>query len=155
MRPPRRDSGSVLMLVPAGVLVLVVLGAIAVDSAVAFLGQREASNAAAAAANDAAGAAVSDAAFYRGGSVVLDPARAREAAQAAVAARAVRGLVVDAVDVRVDGPGVCVTVRGRVPYVFARSVPFTPGAAVVRGEAGAVAAVPGDDADAVETPICK
>ena len=134
------ERGSVLMLVPAGVLVLVVLGAIAVDSAVAFLGQREASNAAAAAANDAAAAALSDTAFYRSsGALVVDAARADAVARRAVAARASRGLVVEAVDVRADSAGVCVTVRGRVPYVFGRGLPFVADAALVTGQAGAVA----------------
>lgn len=137
----RGERGSALVLVPAGVLVLVVLGAIAVDSAVAFLGQREASNAAAAAANDAAAAALSDASFYRGsGALVVDPVRADAVARRAVEARAPRGLAVEAVEVRVDGAGVCVTVRGRVPYVFARGLPFAADSAVVRGQAGAVAA---------------
>lgn len=135
----RGERGSALILVPAGVLVLLVLGAIAVDSAMAFLGQRELSNAAAAAANDAAAAALSDAAFYGDGSLVVDRRRAREVAWAAVAARAPRGVEVLGVDVAVSGPAVCVTVRGRVPYVVARSLPLVAPFASVTGQAGAVA----------------
>jgi Flp pilus assembly protein TadG len=131
------------MLVPAAVLVLVVLGAIAVDSAIAFLGQREASNAAAAAANDAATAALSDAQFYRDGTLAVDPGRAQAVARHAVAARASRGLLVDQVDVLTTGGRVCVTVRARVPYVFARSVPLAADQARVTGRAGALA-VAGD-----------
>lgn len=139
MRDRRSDRGSVLALLPAAVLVLVVLAAIAVDSAVAFLGQRELSNAATAAANDAATAALSDAAFYRQGALVVDSARARTVAADAVAARVVRGVSVDSVDVAVAGPRVCVTVRGRVPYVFARALPGVAHSASVVGRAEAVA----------------
>ena len=141
-----RERGSVLMLVPAGVLVLVVLGAIAVDSAVAFMAQREISNAAAAAANDAAGAALSDERFYLdGGALVIDPARARVVAARSVAARGVRGVSVSRVDVVVgpDAQSVCVTVEGVAPYVLARALPFVPSSARVTGSAGAVA-VAGD-----------
>jgi Flp pilus assembly protein TadG len=133
-----RSCGSVLMLVPAAVLVLVVLGAIAVDSAVAFLGQREASNAAAAAANDAA-AALSDASFYGSGALVVDQGRARSVAAAAVSARSSRGLVVDDIAVQVDGPAVCVTVRATVPYIFGRGLPGAAHAARVTGRAAAMA----------------
>ena len=63
-----------LLLFPAAVLIVVVLAAIAVDSAIVFLGQREVANAVTAAANDAAGAGVGNRAFYQGGRVELDPA---------------------------------------------------------------------------------
>ncbi len=143
------ERGSALMLVPAGVLVLFVLGALSADAAVAFLGQREVSNAAAAAANDAAAAALSDEAFYRGGgALVVDGGRAREVAARAVAARVSKGVDVSGVDVQVAGDAVCVTVRATVPYVFARALPFGDRAASVTGRAGAVA-VPGPAGTAV------
>ena len=69
--PIRSDEGSALMLVPAGVLVLLVLGAIAIDSAVVALAQRELSDRTAAVANDVAGAGASDASFYEAGDVTL------------------------------------------------------------------------------------
>jgi len=119
--------------------VLLVLGAIAVDSAVAFLGQREVSNAAAAAANDAATAALSDRAFYTSGALEVDGKRALEVARRSVAARTSRGVEVVDVSVDADADRVCVTVRGRVPYVFARALPLVPGFAAVSGRAGAVA----------------
>jgi len=143
MRERGPDRGSFLALVPAAVLVLVILGAIAVDSAIAFLGQREVSNAAAAAANDAAGAALSDDAFYRSGLLVVDEARARSVAAHAVAARAPRRVEVESVDVAVAGDEVCVTVRGRVPYVFSRALPFVDHEARVVGQAAALAVADG------------
>jgi Flp pilus assembly protein TadG len=139
----RGERGSVLLLVPAGVLVLVVLGAVAVDFGLAFLGQRELANAAAAAANDAAGAAVSDAAFYRTGAVALEEARAEQVAVESVGIRRPGGVVVTSVAVEVAGPQVCVTVTGRVPYLFSRAVPGAARAAVVRGQAVATAVVGG------------
>jgi hypothetical protein len=139
------------MLVPAAVLVLVILASLAVDAAVAFLGQREVANAAAAAANDAVTAALSDEAFYRGGgggvpgALVVDPSRARVVAARAVAARASRGVHVERVDAVVGPAGdqVCVTVEGYAPYVFARALPFVAPAARVRGRAGATAVAGG------------
>lgn len=135
--------GSVLLLVPAGVLVLFVLAAIAVDHALAFLGQRELSAAAAAAANDAVGAALSDAAYYGGasGPIVIDGARAERVAVEAVARRRPTGVSVTKIVVRVDGPHVCVGVAGRVAYLFTPLVPGLPRGAEVRGEAVATAVV--------------
>jgi Flp pilus assembly protein TadG len=135
------------MLVPAAVLVLVILASITVDAAVAFLGQRELANAAAAAANDAVTAGLSDVAFYRGtgdlpsGTLLVDPARAADVARHAVTARVGRGVRVEEVtaDVSPSGDQLCVTVRGEVPYVFARALPFVAHQARVRGQAGATA----------------
>lgn len=134
-----RERGSALLLVPAGVLVLVVLGAIAVDFALAFLGQRELAGAAAAAANDAAAAALSDAAFYGDGAVAVDPVRAEAVAIEAVGARRPGGVEVTSVSARVVGPQVCVTVEGRVSYLFSPVVPGVSRGAVVRGQAVATA----------------
>ena len=138
------ERGSVLMLVPAAVLVLVILGAIAVDFSVAFMGQRELTNAAAAAANDAA-TAISEHSFYRGGgglspgTIRIDEARARRVADQALAARAPRGMHITAAVVEPSGGQVCVTLRGRVPYVFARAIPGMADGAAVQGRATATA----------------
>ena len=145
--PERPDgTGSVLLLVPAGVLVLVVLGAIALDFALAFLGQRELTGAAGAAANDIASAAVSDADFYgsSAGAVVLDAARAEQVAAEAVRRRRPAGVELSGMSVRVEGPHVCVTVRGRVPYLFAPVVPGVGRWAEVQGQAVATAVLGGD-----------
>lgn len=133
-----RERGSVLALMPAAVLVFVVLGALAVDSALAFLGEREASNAAAAAANDAAAAAVDRSTFYGGGDVRLDPAVARRVALASVEASDLEDLAVEVV-VSVGAPEVTVTVRGRVPYLFSAAVPGGPDGIDVEATAVATA----------------
>ena len=150
------ERGSVLMLVPAGVLVLVVLGALAVDAAVAFLGQREVSDAAAAAANDAATYAIANRAFYAGarpGTVVIDPAAARDAAEQALARRGMRGVSLTRLDVRVAGARVCVSIGARVDYVFARAVPGVDHGTTVHGQAEATAVTGGAPA-AATAPAC-
>lgn len=136
-------------MVPAGVLVLIILGAIAVDVAVAFLGQRELSGLASAVANDAATAALSDERFYRGagsavaragpGEIELDPVAAQRLAREAVDRRAPRGLTNVVVDTRTNGNQVCVTLRGDVAYVFAKAVPGAADGTTVRGSAVATA----------------
>lgn len=66
------------MLMPAGVLVVLLLASLALDTAVIFLGQRELANAAAAAAGDVAATAIDEGTFYDAGVVRLDSRRARE-----------------------------------------------------------------------------
>ncbi len=144
-RPTEPQDGSVLMLVPAGVLVLVVLGAIAVDFAIAFLAQRELTSAAAAAANDAAAAAISDQSFYRGqpsarpGAVEIDDEAARRVVEAALESREPRGVTLTAVSVQAPGRQVCVTLSGEVAYLFAKALPGVAHGTRVEGRATATA----------------
>jgi len=124
----------VLLLFPAAVLIVVVLAAITVDSAIAFLGQREVGDVVVAAANDAAAEGVSNQAFYRAGRVDLDPATVEQLAAERVTATLDAGrfhdLVVD-VDVSPSSvPGCPPTVRvhasARVATLFAAAVPGGP-----------------------------
>lgn len=136
------------MLVPAAVLVLFVLGSIAVDSAIAFMAQRELTSAAAAAANDAAGAAVDDPAFYgQGGGtpgrIILNGPAAEEMAVAALEKRDVPGVSDPHPTVTVTGDQVCVTITGRVGHIFAKAIPGGPRERTVTGRAVATA-VQGD-----------
>src|SRR5207248_6070957 len=78
------ERGSTLLLFPAAVLVVFVLGAIAADLASVFLGERELANATAAAANDTATEALANAAFYRGGQLRVADAGAQEIGRAHV-----------------------------------------------------------------------
>jgi hypothetical protein len=71
------EEGSTLALVPAAILVLLLLAAIAVDSAAAYLGQRRVADLAAGLANDAI-AGLREDAFYETGEVVVSPARASQ-----------------------------------------------------------------------------
>jgi hypothetical protein len=126
---------------PAAVLVMMVLGAIAVDSARLFLAQRELGDAAAAAANDVAGAALDEGAFYRsGGELRIDAVRARQVAVAAVAARRPEAAEWEAPDVQIAGRQVCITLRATVTPLFARAIPGAGAPRVVTGRAAATAA---------------
>ena len=122
-RDPER--GSALLLMPAGVLLVLLLGALAVDHALAFMAERQVANLAAAAANDAATAALDRAQLYADGAVVLDPVLARAAAEATVGAQLPGRLEGVALDVVVDPVAATVTVRvtGTVPYLFSDAVP--------------------------------
>jgi Flp pilus assembly protein TadG len=116
------DRGSVLMLMPAAVLIVILLGSIAVDFAVVFLAQRELGTAASAAANDAATYGLDEAKFRAGEGYQF------RQDQVATAVRAVlesRGLCGDDVvtTVRVQGLTVYVSMSRSVDYIFAKAIP--------------------------------
>ena len=129
------------MLMPTAALVFVVLGAIAVDAAVAFLSERQVSNAAAAAANDAAGAALDRDRVYEDGAIRLDPTTATAVGRSSVAAAGLDHL--RELDVRVqvasDTPTVTVTVTARAGYLFAKALPGGPDGVDVEATATATA----------------
>jgi hypothetical protein len=112
-------EGSVLMLMPAAVLIVVLLGALAVDQAVVFGGQRQLVTAAQRAANDAValGVAVED--LRAEGVVRLDPVRIDRAVGAALAD--VDGVTVSSWERR--GDVLVVRAARQVPVVFAGAIP--------------------------------
>ena len=130
MTRPVRERGSALLLFPAAVLVMMVLGAIAVDFSIAFLGERELAGATAAAANDAVARAVSNRAFYREGVVILDAAAADELAtdevRSALDLQRYHDVRVSVV-VSPSDDRVTVTASAEVDYLFARALPGGPG----------------------------
>ena len=135
------------MLVPAAVLVLFVLGALVVDSASVWLGQRELQNAASVAATDAT-SAVADAPYYSSGRVVLDPAAATRVALVSVDDARLAGVtLVDRPVVQVVGRQVCVSLTGTVHPVFGRAVPGFGSTTTVH--ARATATVAGDSGTTV------
>lgn len=111
----RSDEGSVVLLVPAAVLVLFVLGAIAVDLAVAQGGQRRLVDLAGSIATDAVGWVDVDAAFATGRHDI-DLAVAQRHADRAAGAVAVSDARLRAVrcEVAPVADGVTVTCRGTV-----------------------------------------
>ena len=119
----RGQAGSVLALVPAGFLVLILLGALAVDSAVAYTGQQQLHDALSAAANDAVGAGVDNGAFYATGRLALDPAAVGRTVCAAMAAQEDRGLHGVRLAVAIDGVSVRVIGSASVDAVFGRAIP--------------------------------
>ena len=126
MREPRASGqrGSVLALMPAAALVFMMLGSVAVDSALAYLGEREASNLAAAVANDAATKGIDIARFYASGELALDPARVQAVADQAVRTNDGGHLEDLTIETEVVGSDrIVVRVRARVRSLFARALP--------------------------------
>ena len=135
------ERGSVLMLMPAAVLIVLLLGAITVDLTVMRLAQRELIAAAGDAANDAATFGIDERVLRAGGGTVIDGSRAERAVIASLDAK---GLLDDlaappSVEITEDGTVEVRLVR-RVAYVFAKALPGVDHDVVVRG-AGAASLV--------------
>jgi uncharacterized membrane protein len=128
------------MLVPAAFLVLVVLGALAVDSAAVFLGQRQLNDFTTTAADDAASAGLSPAAFYQRDRIAIDPARA-QAIVAALETHLPRGLHDVTTSVSVAGNHVTVTATATVNGIFASAIPGIDHRTIVRSTSTASAHV--------------
>lgn len=124
-RAPGRERGSVLMLMPAAVLVLVVLASIATDFAIVGMRARELHNAAAAAANDAATAAIS-AEGLRRGETWVDVDAARRVAARSLDARGIDLAAAPQVTVSPDGREVTIHLVVRHRYLFAAAIPGAP-----------------------------
>ena len=133
--------GSVLMLMPAGVLVVLLLGAIAFDLSLVFLRQRQASSLAVDVANDLATAALDEEAFRSDGEFRLDPERAEQLGVDLVAGqrprRRGRGRRGARRRARTRS---AVRVVLQVDYVFARAIPGASDGTTVTASATAVAA---------------
>jgi hypothetical protein len=136
------ERGSVLLLLPAAVLVFLMLGAIAVDFTSAWSAERELANAAAAAANDAASRAIDLDLLYASGELRLLADEARVVAERSVAGAGLQRLDAEVVEVEVSGLTVRVTVHGRAHYLFGSAVPGGPEGADVEASATVTAEVP-------------
>ena len=138
----KRERGSVLLLMPAAVLIVIVLASLCVDFAIAFLGERDVANLAQAAAQDAATAAVDVERLRETGEFRLDPDLVEQVVAATLAASSTE-VDLDPPDVVVtivDGaPAVRVELSGRVDYVFAPVLPGGPDGIDVSATAVAVA----------------
>lgn len=139
----RSEDGNVLLLFPAAVLVLVILGALAVDFSIVYLGEREAADLAAALANDAA-SALDEGAFYGGADAGGGEFRIHERRAAALIAARVdaREREDDRFEVvgqptlsRVGATRLRVTVQAEIPLVFSRALPGAPRVATVEASA--------------------
>lgn len=137
--PRRRDRGSVLVLMPAGVLVVLILASLAVDMSVVHLRKRQALDLAASAANDAATGGA-DAADLRSGTFRLDAATARQVVLRTVAASELAPDLAAEPVVTVSATGVEVTLAVEADYVFAGAIPGGPDGVVVTATAAASAA---------------
>jgi hypothetical protein len=127
------------MLMPAGVLVVLLLGAIAVDMSLLFLRQRQAAAVAGDVANDLAALALDVPTFRASGDYVLDPGRADEAGRALLDASDLGEDITSAV-ITVSGEDtVTVRVTVAVEYLFAKAIPGTGDGTTVTAAATAVA----------------
>ncbi|MDE0802207.1 MAG: hypothetical protein OSA99_02680 [Acidimicrobiales bacterium] len=104
------------MLMPAAVLIVLLLGAIAVDAAIVYLGQRQAYNVAFDAANDAVGAGFDAGIARETGEIVYSPDRVDEIAAEAVAASSISDL--ELVSTSIEGGVVAVTVEIQIDHLF-------------------------------------
>lgn len=96
------------MLMPAAVLVMMLLGAIALDAAAIRMQSRELRNTARSAANDALGAALDVDHLRETGEIRLDQALAHRSVDAAIEQRRIEGVVVDSVAVTTELDGTLV-----------------------------------------------
>jgi Flp pilus assembly protein TadG len=124
---------------------MVALAAMTVDSAIAFLAQRELVNATAAAANDAATEALSDSAFYEADQIELSAAAVEAVAvdrvRALVDETRHHGLAVTAEAIAPAGAGCPWTVRveasSRVDELFGKALPGSSGQVGVKAQSTA------------------
>ncbi len=137
----RRDRGSALMLMPAGLLIVLVLASIAIDMTVVHLRQRQAMDVAASAANDAVTAGA-DPSGLRSGVYRVDPAAARRVVQRAVAASDLASHLAAAPRVSVTGDTVAVRLTVKADYIFTAALPGAPGSTTVTATASATAVSP-------------
>lgn len=123
-RRTESEQGSTLLLFPAGVLVLLVLAAIAIDLSTMHLGRRELLRTAAQAADDAA-AMLDVAAVRRGDLHTLDRVAAERVVRAEISSAHLAGTVVGPPVVAIDPAtgAVTVTVAMDLEHVFGRVVP--------------------------------
>jgi hypothetical protein len=126
------------MLMPAAVLVMVVLAAIAMDLSLVHLGRRELVAAAEAAANDATTYGIDEPAYRAGAGVRLDPMRVQRSVHQTLAARGLVERLEQAPRVEIVGNGVRVSLAMQVRYVFAKALPGVDHTVVVTASGAAM-----------------
>ncbi len=125
-----RDRGSVLMLMPAALLIVFVLGSISIEFATVSMRQRALYNAADAAANDAATYAIDRVVLRSMGEVVLDPALVEEAVTLSLRAQGVELAKAPRIELSADRKTIRLELVQNVPYVIARALPGSDGTIV-------------------------
>ena len=123
----RTTRGSVLMLMPAALLVVFVLGSICLEFAVVSMRQRALFNAADAAANDAATAAIDPVALRTTGEIVLDPDRVTEVIARSLRAQRVELATEPAIEISPDRRSIRLVLVQHVPFVIAGALPGDDG----------------------------
>lgn len=143
-RHPGDQRGSVLLLLPACLLVVLVLASLAVDLSLVQLRQRQASSVAGSAANDAVTAGA-DVAELRAGRYALDRRAVSEVVERTVA---LSNLAIDLAappEIEItDDALVRVTLTLYVDYLFAGILPGAPDGTLVTATASATAVEGGE-----------
>lgn len=135
----RDERASVLLLVPAALLIVLVMASIAVDMSLVHLRRRQAHDLAAAAANDAVTAAA-DENSLRAGGYRVDPDRAQQVVARIIAASDLAPELATPPSVRITGDSLVVEVSLHADYIFAGVIPGTPDGTTVTATASATAA---------------
>ncbi|MGH9275059.1 MAG: hypothetical protein ACRDZU_10465 [Acidimicrobiales bacterium] len=128
------------MLMPAGALIVLLLGAIAFDLSLVFLRQRQASSLAADVANDLASVALDVPTFRESGVFELDPIRADSVGRSLLDASDLSDELTSATITITGSDTVTVRVTVAVDYVFAKAIPGAADGTIVTASATAVAA---------------
>lgn len=137
-RADKLDRASVLMLFPAAFLIVLVLGALAIDSAMVFLHQRELNSAASAAANDAIALAVDVEATRAEGRVIINPAKLEVEIHDSLARRGVLPNLVEPPLITFEPPDqVTVDLASWASYIISPALPGNKDGTLVRVSATA------------------
>jgi hypothetical protein len=124
----RNDRGTVLLLMPAAVMIMLVLGAIAVDIGLSAVRARELRAVAASSANDSL-AALDVTALRTDGQLVLDPATATQIVAEAVARGPLPQATIELVSIGQDPlgrPEITVQLGLEVDLIIAPALPGAP-----------------------------
>ncbi|HKY14891.1 MAG TPA: pilus assembly protein TadG-related protein [Microthrixaceae bacterium] len=122
---PTVERGSTLLLFPAGILVVMLLSAIAVDLTVVHTARRELQRAVNAATDDAAALLDLDR-LYSDGAIAIDLADARRSVEADLAALPGIRVVSTSVVAGPEADRIEVRVVGEVDHIFGRALPGVP-----------------------------
>lgn len=132
------DAGSSLMLMPAAVLIVLLLGAVAVDLSIVRMAHRDLVNVAASAANDAVTDGLDAAEYRRSGAYVIDLDRANEVLDRSLAHHGLADRITGRSMALGPGPDeLTVELEMEVSAVFARSLPHAASTSTVRARASA------------------
>jgi len=122
--------GSVLMLMPAGLLIVFVLGSISIEFAAVSMRQRALYNVADAAANDAATYAIDRTVLRSTGEVVLDPTLVAQSVEDSLRAQGVILVRAPLIEVSADRKTIHLELAQHVAFVIAGALPGTDGTVV-------------------------
>lgn len=131
--------GSVLLLMPVGVLIMLILGAITIDLVIVRVAQHDLIDAATDAANDAVAVGFDEAMWRVGAGYRLDEARVDYTVYSMLGAKGMLDRLEGPPEIEiVDDDTVTVRLARRVPHVFAKALPGAPHDQMVRATVTAV-----------------